>query len=315
MSNNNKPILTTRQQVEHLHDKGVEFNIMSEDDAEQYLTYQSNYFKLAAYRKNYQKHTDGENIGKYINLEFAYLVDLATIDMHLRYQLVHMALDIEHHVKLQLLREMEIRGEDGYSIVSDYVQSLTPQQHLIYSDEIQRNVRNIYCGDIVRKYNNKFPIWALLEIIPFGRLVSFYKFFATRYNDRGMMNDHYLLLTCKEIRNASAHSNCILNDLRAGTVSHQTNLHVTNALVSAGGITRGSRKNRMSNARIQQIVTLLYVYKAMISSNALLQHGAAGLHDVKDRMMAHADYYRKNQLISDTFSFLETLIDNWFYIE
>lgn len=259
MGSVNKPALTAREQVECLRRKGVQFNIMPEDEAEQYLMYQSNYFKVTAYRKNYPKHSAGENARKYISLEFAYLVDLATIDMHLRYQLVHMALDIEHHVKLQLLRALEAHGEDGYSIVSDYENSLSTEQQNAFKSEISRNNKNVYCGDIVQKYGSGFPVWALLEIIPFGRLVSFYKFCAARFNDQPMMKNFYLLRTCKEIRNAAAHSNCILNDLRANTASRKADMTVANALTATNGITKGSRKNRMSNARMQQIVTLFYL--------------------------------------------------------
>ena len=113
-----KPKLSLEGQIEHLKKKGVLFNIMNEESAKEYLTQHNNYFK----------HPDGENKGKYINLEFAYLVDLAVIDMRLRYRIVHMALDIEHHTKLQLLRMMDKFNEDGYQIVQDYMDSLSEVQ-------------------------------------------------------------------------------------------------------------------------------------------------------------------------------------------
>ena len=40
--------------------------------------------------------------------------------MTLRYTVVHLALDIEHHAKLQLMREAEAHNEDGYAIIKDY---------------------------------------------------------------------------------------------------------------------------------------------------------------------------------------------------
>ena len=64
-----KPKLSLEGQIEHLKKKGVLFNIMNEESAKEYLTQHNNYFKLTAYRKNYDKHPDGENKGKYINLE------------------------------------------------------------------------------------------------------------------------------------------------------------------------------------------------------------------------------------------------------
>lgn len=311
MSNNNKPILTAADQVRHLKEKGVKFNVMSEADAEHYLTYQSNYFKLAAYRKNWQKYLAGANTGKYMHLDFAYLVDLATIDMHLRYQIVLMALDIEHHAKLRLLRELERHSEDGYSVVADYVQSLPLWQQTMFQGEIRQSERSIYCGNIVRKYNNQFPVWAFLEIIPFGRLVSFYQFCASRFNDSSMADDYYLLLTTKQIRNAAAHSNCILNDLHAGTATHRTNASVTKALASVNGISSRTRKNCMSNVRVQQIVTLFYTHMIFVASEGLRRKESAGLRKILDRMNEHADYYTNNQLVNSTLTFLKTLIDNW----
>ena len=81
-----KPKLSLDGQIEHLKENGVRFNIMNEMEAKEYLAQNNNYFKLTAYRKNYAKHPAGENKDKYINLEFAYLVDIAVIDMQLRYR-------------------------------------------------------------------------------------------------------------------------------------------------------------------------------------------------------------------------------------
>ena len=309
---NVKPILTVDEQIQHLKDKGVRFEIMDEDSARDYLIKHNNYFKLTSYRKNYGKHPDGENKGKYIDLDFAYLVDIAVIDMQLRYMIVPMALDIEHHTKLQILRKVEEASEDGYQIVQDYIDSLSEQQKLVYEGEINRNRGNIYCGDIISKYDGNYPIWAFLEIIPFGRLVSLYSFCADRFADKEMKNNFYRLLTCKEIRNASAHSNCILNDLKARTASHDTNAGVTKALMNIKGMNTNFRKNRMSNARIQQIVTLLYMHKEIVSSSGVHTKEAKGLHEVMNRAYKNKDYYKNNPMLKSTFDFLKMVVDSWF---
>ena len=59
--------------------------------------------------------------------------------MKLRYRIVHMALDIEDHTKLQLLRMMDKFNEDGYQIVQDYLDSLSEVQRKICDSEINRN--------------------------------------------------------------------------------------------------------------------------------------------------------------------------------
>ena len=122
-----------------------------------YLTSHNNYFKLTAYRKNYAKHPDGDDKDKYIELDFAYLVDLAVIDMQLRYRIVHMALDVEHHAKLQLLRKVEETGEDGYQIVRDYIDSLGEKQKATFEGEISRNQGNIsWFSDTILPLNPLF---------------------------------------------------------------------------------------------------------------------------------------------------------------
>lgn len=307
-----KPRLSLDGQIEHLKQKGVLFNIMDEEAAKEYLTQNNNYFKLTAYRKNYDKHPDGENKGKYINLEFAYLVDLAVIDMKLRYRIVHMALDIEHHAKLQLLRKMDEHNEDGYQIVQDYLNSLDDTQKKICNSELNRNKGNIYCGDIVDKYEGAYPIWAFIEIIPFGRLVAFYGFCAERFADRAMKDNFYRLLTCKEIRNASAHSNCILNDLKAMTAKHETNAAVTKALMKIPKMNSNFRKNRMSNARIQQVVTLFYMHKTMVESDGIKHAEGEELHKVMKRIDKNYDYFGTNPMVKGTFDFLKMVVDSWF---
>ena len=310
-----KPKLSLDGQIEHLKEKGVLFNIMDEAEARDYLGQHNNYFKLTAYRKNYDKHPAGENKDKYINLEFAYLVDIAVIDMQLRYRIVHMALDLEHHTKLQLLRKMDEYNEDGYQVVQDYIDSLDEKQRKIFDSEINRNKGNIYCGDIIAKYEGAFPVWAFIEIVPFGRLVAFYGFCADRFSDKSMKDTFYRLLTCKEIRNASAHSNCILNNLKAKTAAHSTNAAVTSELMKIKGMNTNFRKNRMSNARIQQVVTLLYTHKDMVESEGIKRSESEDLKKIMERVDKKYDYYNTNPMIKGTFDFLKLVVDSWFKSE
>ena len=52
---NDKPRLSLDEQIQHLKDKGILFNIMDEESAKQYLKYNNNYYKLTSFRKNYDK--------------------------------------------------------------------------------------------------------------------------------------------------------------------------------------------------------------------------------------------------------------------
>ena len=102
-----KPMLNEREQIEHLLKNGVKFEIISEKDAEKYLKRNNNYFKLTAYRKNFEKYVTGKNKGKYINLDFQMLIDLSIIDMRIRKSLLNIVLDLEHYTKIKLLNKVE----------------------------------------------------------------------------------------------------------------------------------------------------------------------------------------------------------------
>lgn len=312
---NKKPKLSIDEQVNYLNDKGITFDKVSQEEAKEYLRNNNNYFKLTSYRKNFYKHPEGVNKGKYIDLDFAYLQDLAIVDMRLRYTLVHISLDIEHFTKIAIIKKVEETDEDGYSIVKDYIDSLGEKQKPVFESEINRNKGNIYCGSIVSKYENNYPIWAFVEIIPFGRLVSFYGFCAERFEDDYMKDNYFRLLTCKEIRNACAHSNCILNELSMNTAKHRTNNKVTEEIMKIDIVSSNTRKKRMSNAHVQQIVTLLYMHKTMVTSEGVHEHVASVLNITMKRIFKNIEYYTGNETITSTFEFLKIVVDNWFGIE
>ena len=313
MYRDTKPMLSTKEQIQHLILKGVKFQIKSQIEAENYLNKNNNYFKLTSYRKNFDKYVEGINKSKYINLDFEMLTDMAIIDMILRKTILGMILDLEHYAKIRLLSKIASTSKDGYSIVDDYILDLkSRKQYEELEKEINRNKENTYCGGLVNKYNKEYPVWVFLEIISFGRFIDFYKYTANYYNDKKMINEAYLLKNVRELRNACAHNNCILNDLRINTTKHKTNYFVSSAIERIG-IPRTTVRKKTSNPRIQQIVTLLYLNSIMITSEGVLKNQTKQLKILKDRMNKNINYYSKNLIIKTTFDFLTKIIDKWYF--
>ena len=154
-------------------------------------------------------------IHKYINLDFKMLIDLSIIDMRIRKIMLSIVLDLEHYAKVKLLSKIENKSKDGYTIVEEYIQDLKDKNEYEYFEkELDKNKTGTYCGDLVTKYNGEYPIWVFVEIIPFGRLIKFYRFVANKLQDRKMMDESYMLMDVRELRNACAHNNCIINDLK-----------------------------------------------------------------------------------------------------
>lgn len=317
MNKETKPLLSSAQQIEHLKSKGVQFNIISEADAEKYLLEHNNYFKLRAYRKNFDKYIKGEKAGQYIGLDFSMLRDLAVIDMRLRYTVIQLALDVEHFIKVKLLRITERQGEDGYQIISDYFEHLkandakssTSHSFEYLMEELQRNADNPYCGGIIQKCQDGYAIWAFIEVVPLGTLIHFYKFCADRFKDKDMQNDYYLLLTIRELRNAAAHNNCILNDMGASDKRHDPDKGMIQKLST---IRAETRNKRLSNERMRQLCTLFYAHAKIVTSAGVRDHTKKMLGEFKERMFQNYSYYKGNTTITSCFSFLKKAIDSCF---
>lgn len=316
MNAKDKPLLNSAQQIAHMLEKGIRFEIVSTEEAERYLQENNNYFKLRAYRKNFEKYIGGKNDDKYINLDFAALKDLAIIDMHLRYVVIHMALDTEHFLKVKLLQRAEQQGEDGYKIVSDFFSELKTRDaangtyyHNQLIDELNRNQNNPYCGGIIQACSDGYSIWAFIEVIPLGSLLSFYRFCGDRFQDKDMLDDYHLMKDIRELRNAAAHNNCILHDMKAKDKRFTPNYKMVSAISS---IPKPTRDKRLSNERMRQLCTLLYVHSILVSSSGIRNHTKDALHSLIDRMYRHKDYYGENSVIISSFRFFEKCVDIFF---
>lgn len=308
-SNVNKPMLSVDDLIQHCRDKGITFNFISEEDAKRYLSENNNFFKLSSYRKNFSKYTDGVNKGKYEKLDFAYLIELARIDVEVRHILLKMCLDIEHFLKVCLLKVVEenvkMGTEDGYKIVTDFVQTFAPDDFL--GDKIKQNQKNPYCRNLVGKYGKVMPIWVFVEILNFGDLKKLIEFYAKKTGWQPPV-DFRSLDRVRQIRNAAAHNNCIINDLTVLGSSIKTPVEITKFLSDAG-ISSNQRKKKLSNARINQIVHLLYLYDTIVKSPNTRGIRISELLGLMDkRMVVHGDYFEGNDILSTTYDFFKKII-------
>ena len=126
-----------------------------------------------------------------------------------------------------------------------------------------------------------------------------------------MKNEVYMLLSCKEIRNAAAHSQCILNDLKLNTRKYDPDWKMMNEIYKIPSISKNVARKRMTNERIRQIVTLLYTHKSIVTSAGVHKKANKALDGFRERMMKNISFYNTNDLIRGTFNFLDLIIDNW----
>lgn len=312
-----QPWLTPAEQVARLKSKGVRFGLISEQQAELYLSRNNNYFRLKSYRSGFSKVEEGARKGEYANLDFQMLIDLSIVDMLLRYEMLPMTLDIEHFEKVKLLDRIEKAHEDGYSVISDFLASynIADSEGNVSNrvlSEIEQGKSSPYISSLLKKYPRyDYPVWVFLEVVAFGTFLYFVKFCGERFGDRDLINDFYLLQAVKSLRNACAHNNCILNNLVSGNPMYRPRNAVSVEVSRVKGIGSAMRKAKLGNDRTQQIATVLFVHKKIASAGVRF-HRAEKLAEFKKRMNKHLEYYDGNFHILSCFDFISKLIDAWY---
>lgn len=325
MSNRvDKPMRSPAELVTMLKDeKGITFNYMDTDEAETHLSDKNNYLRTASYRKNYDKHQTGDSEGKYIQLDFAYLVELSKLDMYLRSHLLQMCIDIEHALKVFVITDIENNAsEDGYAIVDDF---LARNPDVIGS--IAKKVDSVFTGDLIEKYfelcyvfdsSSGFmrteimkadcPVWVLVEVLAFKDFLRFAEFYSDRYPGRMKVN-FKLLNVVRNLRNACAHNNCILTSLRTGTT--QPTSVVSQRVAKIPTVGTEERKNKLSSRPLFEIVCLLMEYNDWVSEPLRTKRLEALQKFAHGRLVSHIGFFASNQVVSTSISFLQKIIDNF----
>ncbi len=302
---------------------GVTFNWISEQEAAEYFIDRNNFLRTASYRKNYYKHEEGKRREEYIDLDFLALIELSTIDMYLRRYLLRMCIDVEHALKVKLIADIEKDADqDGYQIVSDFLKSRGD-----IKSSIARKAGSVFAGDLISKYfeisvidgkngnsinviqNIDCPAWVLVELLSFKHFTDFADFYYRGVRqERNRLYDKAILNSVRSLRNACAHNNCILNNLKR-TVNTTPAKALTD-FVSQHGIKKDSRKRNLSTRPILEITSLLYEYSLAVSPSIR----ASGLDElrtfVNTRAIEKKDILSSNTLLVSRYTFLKILLDN-----
>lgn len=323
-----KPMKNAEELVSMLkNDKGITFNIIDEAAAAEYLKSTNNYLRTASYRKNYEKHQSGKNKDKYINLDFAYLTELSTIDMYLRKIALQMCIDIEHAIKTKLITTIENNpNEDGYNIVDLFF-----SKHPDVLENIEGKADSIFTGGLIEKYFSlcyvfniysdpthiktkiikcDCPIWVLVEIISFGDLLKLISVYNNEYpNYRIDIPSSNILKAVKSLRNACAHNNCLLNNMNKGKTTPPQ--EITQFISKIKTIGKEERTKKLSCRPIFELVCMLKAYNEVVSDKVKCT-GINILHEfTSNRMFKNIDYFKTNIVVKTSFEFLKKVLDSF----
>lgn len=302
-----KQLLSIEELIQHMKNRSITFNEISENDAKQFLQNNNYYMKLAAYRANYDKCDTGKRQGQYKKLDFGYLKELSTIDMYLRYIVMDMCLDIEHVIKVRLIKNITNNpSEDGYDIVRKFI---AQDDNLRILKNIRSHKSGEYCKDLIEKYYPYFPVWVFVELISFGDLLYFCSFYEKIYGVQIINNK--LMNTVRDVRNAAAHSNCLLNKMTEKIDStKQVNNEISSFIIGMKNISKTSRVNNLSYKFTNSFVTVLYVYDSLMNEIPKQKRYKEIQEFMNGRVVKNKQFFQSNSKIVGVYNFHKKVIDN-----
>lgn len=301
--------LSIDEQIADFENKNVRFDIYSKEDAKKFLRYNSYFFKLKTYAHNYDKYSKVDMSNMYVNLDFAYLVELSSLDMYFRRLIIGMCLDVEHVLKTRLIYDITNNpAEDGYEIVKEYVDG-----HYDILSSMYRNIGNSANSELLNKIKENeehIPVWKFVEVLPFGRFIELYELY---YDKTGGNKYTNLLGSIKFLRNAAAHNTCLLNTMKKPySIKVRKCMEIMNALTKSKKFST-SYKSKMHNPVIHDFVVLLFVYFDILNTSANRSMREKGIDELKklffEIMPRHKEYFIKNNVLIENYNFICQVIN------
>ncbi len=244
--------------------------------------------------------------------------------MHFRFIVSKMCSDIEHALKVQIIRDIEKDGnEDGYSIVKDFL-----DQSPYIVRKLDSMIMSPFTGDLMNKYftvqytvapgkqrnerkisaYDDCPVWVLCEFLSFGDVIRFYEFYHKRSNSQGISPS--VLSLAKNLRNGAAHNNCLLADLKHGASIPPRDIKM--AVQKIASISKDQSKKKLSCRPMLEFVALLYLYKETVTEKVKMHR----IRELKKlffmRIPEKKGFFQQNELIISNYEFACKVICGFF---
>lgn len=338
-----KELFSIQEQISYLRYKGI--NILEKDEAlvEDILKNRTYYFKVTAYRKNFST----DKYGKFVNLSFLQLADLAKIDMYLRMILGKMIFELEHSLKTLLLKFITESNIDGYNIVhefneytkknylkyelkkrnenidnaSEMAKQLILQNYTDTSEKIMNNVNGEfgYDVDFYQHHHQKISIWALLEIMTLNQLNTFIIFYCDNkyYGYKNLIIAQNILKYVTNVRNACAHNRPLIYNIvdinQFNKSSKKQNRKKRRQTISLTQFLQKANVDRnyhkfLTNKKMNDIVAVIYLHDTYIHTKEMKQKDAEALFGLINRIKREKDFYQNNQELKERFYLFQSIV-------
>jgi hypothetical protein len=286
--------------IQQMRREGISFHHISKKRAKKFLTEESYCFKVMAQAANYDTIIDHRGERRYIHLDFAYLAELTTLDLNLRNLIIQMCLDIENSLRILLFREIT---ENPSAKEDEIIAAWDP--HNEHSHQLNDNLSSSYCKSLATEYSPDFPLAVMLELTHFGALSRFAGFYDKRYPNR-IPFDVSLLGPIRDLRNASAHHNCLLFDVR-----HDSGESINPTLAAFAGSRHIKGWNIwLRNKPLHDLACLIYLYPQIVTDKKRCHKSWKSLKKfLKRRMLRHKTWFRRNAALRSAYGMMRLLFE------
>ena len=327
--------LKIEEQIEDLKSKNIRFDneadkekgLMTEEDAKSFLRYNTFYFHFKQYAHAFETYNKSTTI-KYVDLSFGKMVELSKLDMYFRRIVLHMCLDVEHLLKARLIYDIsENEEEDGKSIVGKYISTLKNG----YADYagIKKEHKDSILAKLVAKFpddENDLAAWKLVEVLPFGKFIDFYKLYHNEYSERNSRSGAPTFVSYLDdirfLRNAAAHNSGMLSHLNSKTDFEPT-YNIKNIILEKKqkDDKNGTNKRKLfegidvgkqlKNPVTHDFVTLLFLHRDLLKHSldgGMYQRTMEDLDALfnieRGRMVLHREMFTKDKGLIQSYRFI-----------
>ena len=146
-----------------------------------------------------------------------------------------------------------------------------------------------------------------VELISFGDLTYLCEFYKKMYGEE--IIDNKFMNQVRDLRNASAHSNCLTNKLQE-KITGAPDKRILDFVKQLDCVGRSSLLNNMSRSFMYNFVVLLYVYDRAVTSEGVKKNRYRELNElVNVRMLKNKTYFEKNNVIKTQYKFIKKVVD------
>lgn len=209
-----KPFKTFQEQIDILKKRGLV--VENEQEAIALLS-KYNYYRLSGYSLTLRK-----NDKFYPEVTFSNIIDIYGCDMAMRKVLFYLLDDVEINLRTKLSYYFAKKyGPLGYLNKENFIdETFFPKFQSEYLKEIDRNAKSErFLNHYKEQYNSQYPIWILVEALPFGMVSRLYSNLASEIRKEiasgfNAISERYLknwLQGLVILRNICAHRGRIFN--------------------------------------------------------------------------------------------------------